>query len=234
MLRQKRTRILIVVIVMIAAVSWRGWDAHHQATLDRALVAAVREDDAATTAALLAEGADSNAKDWHEREAHGWLERVQHLFTGHFYEPNPAPVLAIAMGRHNTAINQILRQHHADVDAARYFWLTVFLTSEEKAKKNGVRLLHIMEYPAPSDPLQQAQSWIGKRVAFECENSIPPHVKVGEGVHIEVEFVPTQTNQSQPIVLESCIVGTVVSVDLKRKIIRIRSQYQDWHIGAIG
>ena len=49
MLRQKRSCILILMlIVMIAAASWRGWLAHHQATLDRAWIAAVTEDNAAT------------------------------------------------------------------------------------------------------------------------------------------------------------------------------------------
>jgi len=71
MLRQKCARILgLLLIVMVAAVFWRGWLVHRQSTLDRALIAAVTNDDAAATAVLLAEGADSNAKDWHEREAH--------------------------------------------------------------------------------------------------------------------------------------------------------------------
>jgi hypothetical protein len=233
MLRQKRARILIGLVILVTAIFWRGWRAHRQATLDRALIAAVTKDDAATTATLLAAGADPNAKEWQAREAHGWLERAQHLLAGKFYEPNPAPVLAIAMRRGNNANIRILKRRGADVDAARRYWLDVFMqgTGEDAAITNGIRLLHEMDYSTPSDSLMEAKTWVGKRVAFDVGGHMPPRIIVADGVTLEVEFPPSAP---WPIVTGSCLVGTIKSVDMKRKIIYIRSKVQEYHIFFYG
>ena len=102
---------------------------------------------------------------------------------------------------------------------------------EDEAIINGIHLRHLMKHPAPSNPSEQAKSWIGKRVALDGMEENGNTLKV-EGISVKIEFVPGRP--VWPIVITACPVGTVKSVDIKRKIIYIRVKPQDYHIESTG
>jgi hypothetical protein len=105
------------------------------------------------------------------------------------------------------------------------------IPDEDEAITNGIHLMHLMKHPSSSNSSEQAKSWIGKRVAIggieENGNTLSR-----EGILVKIEFVPGRP--AWPIVISACPVGTVKSVDIKRKIIYIRVKPHDYHIESTG
>ena len=114
--------------------------------------------------------------------------------------------------------------------------LKAYLRDQDVAIENGEKVIRLF-YQKDKVADKERLSWIGKPVAFLCTRT-PPNMYIAAisptsaPLKLHVDFIPPIT--SGPIILQSCVWGTIKSIDLKTKTVTIEAKSQTLKIVRIG
>ncbi len=142
--RSRKMAFFIVIVVFVAVIFWLDERSYQQTRLNASFLESLRTGTASEAAAMLAQGADPNARekpDGHDFDMLEWLKGPFRSASTEDHEPQQTALILAAGNRNGFAQVKMLVEHGADVHATGQFGMNALVSAALGGNLDTVKYL---------------------------------------------------------------------------------------------